>query len=60
MAVGLGAAALTSITLLAPVTFSGHVASPGSIDDSGNRGMVQPYILLRWLLLPQQLMVKEL
>ena len=41
MAVGLGAAALTSITLLAPVTFSGHVASPGSIDDSGNRGMVR-------------------
>src|SRR5919197_6054833 len=38
MAVGLGAVALTSITLLAPVTFYGHVVSPGSIGDSGSRG----------------------
>ena len=39
MAVGLGAVALASITLLAPVAFYGHVDSPGSIDDnSGNRG----------------------
>ena len=36
MAVGLGAVALTSITLLAPVTFYDHVASPGSISDGGN------------------------
>jgi hypothetical protein len=38
MAVGLGAVALTSVTLLAPVAFYGHVDSPGSIDDSGSRG----------------------
>jgi hypothetical protein len=38
MVVGLGAVALTSITVLAPVTFYGYVASPGSINDSGNRG----------------------
>jgi hypothetical protein len=38
MAVGLGAVALGSISLLAPVTFYGDVDSPGSIDDSGNRG----------------------
>jgi hypothetical protein len=38
MAVGLGTVALTSITLLAPVTFYGRVGSPGSIDDSGNSG----------------------
>src|SRR5919197_3285979 len=38
MAVGLGAVALTSITLLVPVTFYGHVVSPGSIGDSGSRG----------------------
>src|SRR5215211_5478583 len=38
MAVGLGAVALASITLLAPVTFYGRVGSPGSIDDSGGRG----------------------
>jgi hypothetical protein len=38
MAVGLGAVALASITLLAPVAFYGHVdSSPGSIDDSGSR-----------------------
>src|SRR5215207_2359282 len=38
MAVGLGAVALGSITLPAPVAFYGYVGSPGSIDDSGNRG----------------------
>jgi len=38
MAVGLGAVALSSITLLPYATFSGHVDSPGSINDSGNRG----------------------
>jgi hypothetical protein len=39
MAVGLGAVVLTSITVLAPVSFYGYVESPGSInDDSGNRG----------------------
>jgi hypothetical protein len=39
MAVGIGAVALTSITALAPVSFYGYVASPGSInDDSGNMG----------------------
>jgi hypothetical protein len=38
MAVGLGAVALTSITLLAPVTFYGRVGSPGSISDSSNSG----------------------
>src|SRR5215217_8488448 len=39
MAVGLGAVALASITLLAPVAFYGHVdSSPGSIDDSGSAG----------------------
>jgi hypothetical protein len=38
MAVGLGAVALTSITLLSPVAFYGHVDSPGSIDSSGSRG----------------------
>ena len=35
LAVGLGAVALASITLLAPVAFYGHVdSSPGSIDDT--------------------------
>jgi hypothetical protein len=34
MAVGLGAVAVGSITLLAPVAFYVHVDSPGSIDDS--------------------------
>jgi hypothetical protein len=38
MAVGLGAVALASITMLVPVAFYGHVGSPGSIDDSGSRG----------------------
>jgi hypothetical protein len=38
MAVGLGAVALTSVTLLAPVAFYGHVDSPGGIDSSGSRG----------------------
>jgi hypothetical protein len=37
MAVGLGAVALASITLLAPVAFYGLIDSPGSIDDSGSR-----------------------
>jgi hypothetical protein len=35
-AVGLGAVALTSITMLAPVAFYGRIGSPGSIDDSGS------------------------
>jgi hypothetical protein len=38
VAVGLGAVALGSISLLAPVTFYGHVDSPGSIDDVGKSG----------------------
>ena len=36
IAVGLGALALTSITVLAPASFYGYVESPGSINDSGN------------------------
>jgi hypothetical protein len=36
IAVGLGAVALTSITVLAPASFYGYVESPGSINDSGN------------------------
>jgi hypothetical protein len=38
MAVGLGTVALTSITLLAPVTFYGRVGSPGSIDGGRSDG----------------------
>ena len=38
MAVGLGAVALASISLLAPVAFYSHVDSPGSIDDTSSRG----------------------
>src|SRR5215216_2342655 len=38
MAVGLGAVALTSVTLLAPVAFYGYIDSPGGIDSSGSRG----------------------
>jgi hypothetical protein len=38
MAVGLGAVALTSITLLSPVAFYGRVDSPGSIDSSSSQG----------------------
>lgn len=38
MAVGLGAVALTSISLLAPMAFYSHVDSPGSIDDTSSRG----------------------
>src|SRR5215208_4985136 len=38
MAVGLGAVALTSVTLLAPVAFYGHIDSPGGIDDTSSRG----------------------
>jgi hypothetical protein len=34
LAVGLGAVALASITLLAPVAFYGRVTSPGGIDDN--------------------------
>jgi hypothetical protein len=37
LTVGLGAVALASITLLAPVAFYGHVDSPGSIDDTTSR-----------------------
>jgi hypothetical protein len=37
LAVGLGAVALASITLLAPEAFYGHVDSPGSIDDTSSR-----------------------
>jgi hypothetical protein len=37
MAFGLGAVAVGSITLPAPVAFYGYVGSPGSIDNSGNR-----------------------
>jgi hypothetical protein len=36
VAVGLGAVALTSITVLAPVAFYDYVNSPGSIDDRGD------------------------
>jgi hypothetical protein len=43
MAVGLGAVALTSITLLSPVAFYGRV-----------RAMAQQLYLLLWHLLPQQ------
>jgi hypothetical protein len=38
LAVGLGAVAASSITLLAPVAFYGHVGSPGSINDTSSRG----------------------
>lgn len=38
LAVGLGAVAVGSITLLAPEAFYGHVDSPGSIDDTSSRG----------------------
>ena len=38
MAVGLGAVALASISLLAPMAFYSHVDSPGSIDDTSGRG----------------------
>jgi hypothetical protein len=38
LTVGLGAVALASITLLAPVAFYGHVDSPGSVDDTSSRG----------------------
>ena len=38
MAVGLGAVALASISLLAPMAFYNHVDSPGSIDDTSSRG----------------------
>jgi hypothetical protein len=38
MAVGLGAVAVGSITLLAPVAFYGHIDSPDSIDEGGGKG----------------------
>jgi hypothetical protein len=38
MAVGLGAVAIASITLLVPEPFYGHVDSPGGIDDTSSRG----------------------
>src|SRR5688572_683700 len=38
MVVGLGAVALASISLLAPMAFYNHVDSPGSIDDTSSRG----------------------
>jgi hypothetical protein len=38
IAVGLGAVALASISLLAPMAFYSHVDSPGSIDDTSSRG----------------------
>ena len=37
IAIGLGTVALTSITLLAPVTFYGRIGSTGSIDDGSSR-----------------------
>ena len=37
LTVGIGAVALASITLLAPVAFYGHIDSPGSIDDTSSR-----------------------
>lgn len=38
VAVGLGAVALASISLLAPMAFYSRVDSPGSIDDTSSRG----------------------
>src|SRR5215203_5865481 len=38
LAVGLGAVAIASITLLVPEPFYGHVDSPGGIDDTSSRG----------------------
>jgi hypothetical protein len=38
VAIGLGIAALASITLLAPVTFYGRVGSPGSIGSDSSSG----------------------
>jgi hypothetical protein len=40
MAIGLGAVALTSITLLAPVTFYHHVNSSGGTSDAGNSAAI--------------------
>ncbi|MDQ3847666.1 MAG: hypothetical protein M3261_01770 [Thermoproteota archaeon] len=49
LAIGLGAVALASITLLAPVAFYGRVTSPGGIDDnsgsSGDGAAVIPTVL---------------
>ena len=44
LAVGLGAVALASITLLAPVAFYGKVDSPGSIEDTSSREVGAPVI----------------
>ena len=44
MAVGLGAVALASISLLAPMAFYSHVDSPGSIDDTSSRGDAAPVV----------------
>jgi hypothetical protein len=52
LAVGLGAVAVGSITLLAPVAFYGHVDSPGIIGDSGGKGNGAESYLLLWQLLP--------
>ena len=38
MAIGLGAVALSSISLLPPVTYYGRIDSPAIIDNSGSRG----------------------
>ena len=56
MAVGLGAVALTSITLLGPVTFYGYVDSPGSIDDDSSDRSYGAAVIpaVSQLLLPQQ------
>lgn len=42
IAVGLGALALTSITVLAPASFYGYVESPGRINDSGDGAAAAP------------------
>ena len=44
LAVGLGAVALASITLLAPVAFYGKVDSPGGIEDASSREAGAPVI----------------
>jgi hypothetical protein len=42
IAVGVGTIALTSIIVLAPVSFYGYVESPGSINDSGHSAAAIP------------------
>ncbi len=62
MAVGIGAVALTSISLLAPVTFYDHVGALAVlmiVVAVVVGAMVRPYRVPWQLLLPQQLMVKE-